>query len=87
MSNLLVTLTVDDLRALVGEAVRDALAAVQPQEPPAMLSPGEAARLLRVSERQVRNLVSQGKIKALRVGGRWRIRRADLETVGSGDAP
>ncbi len=42
------------------------------------LSLSEAARLLNQSERQVRYLIRQGKLRARKADGRWIIRREDL---------
>ncbi len=42
------------------------------------LSLSEAARLLGKSERQVRYLIREGKLKARKDGGRWIVRREDL---------
>ena len=42
------------------------------------LSISEAATVLGKSQRQVRYLISQKRLKAAKVGGRWRIESADL---------
>ena len=42
------------------------------------LSLSEAARLLGKSDRQVRYLIREGKLKARKEGGRWQVRREDL---------
>jgi excisionase family DNA binding protein len=42
------------------------------------LSLSEAARLLGKSDRQVRYLITSGKLSARKVDGRWAIRREDL---------
>ncbi len=45
---------------------------------PVDLSLSEAARLLGKSERQLRYLISNGRIKARKVGRQWSLRRSDL---------
>jgi excisionase family DNA binding protein len=44
------------------------------------LSPEEVAALFSVSLRTVYNWIKQKKIPAMKIGGVWRIRRADLES-------
>jgi len=44
-----------------------------------LLTPQDAAEVLRLSARTVREYVSRGEIEARIIGGRWRFRRADLE--------
>jgi excisionase family DNA binding protein len=39
----------------------------------------EAAEILRLSSRTVREYVTQGEIQGRIIGGRWRFRRADLD--------
>lgn len=80
-----VVLSVEELRKLLREAVRAELEA-QPEEhePSPMITPAEAGRLLRLSSRQVINLCTSGKLPAVRVGSRWRIRREDIP--GASDA-
>ena len=39
----------------------------------------EAAEILRLSTRTVREYVGRGEIEGRIIGGRWRFRRADLE--------
>jgi excisionase family DNA binding protein len=40
----------------------------------------EAAEVLRLSTRTLREYVSRGEIEGRLIGGRWRFRRADLDT-------
>lgn len=79
---MLVTMTVTELEELLERAVRRALEA-QPKapEPSPLITPKEAARLLKLSERQVQNLCADGKLPAVQVGTRWRIRRDELPDV------
>ena len=44
-----------------------------------LLTLGEAADVLRLSTRTVREYVRRGEIKGRVIGGRWRFRRADLD--------
>ena len=39
----------------------------------------EIAKMLRVSEATVRNLISSGELPAAQVGRQWRISQADLD--------
>jgi excisionase family DNA binding protein len=43
------------------------------------LTLGEAAEVLRLSKRTVREYVQRGEIKGKIIGKRWRFRRADLD--------
>ncbi len=45
------------------------------------LTVAEVAELLKLNQQTVRNWIAQGKLPALRVGRRVRIRRSDLERV------
>lgn len=78
--DMVVTLTVRQLRELMRESVREALAQqkleARPLEP--MLSPRQAAEILNVSARQVQVLCASGELQARKFGGQWRIHRADL---------
>ena len=49
-----------------------------------LLTPHEAARLLRVSQSTVYRLLARGSIPAARVGGQWRIDSADLARAFAG---
>ena len=44
-----------------------------------LLTLKEAAEMLRLSTRTVRESVQRGEIKGRLIGGRWRFRRADLD--------
>jgi excisionase family DNA binding protein len=44
-----------------------------------LLTLGEAADVLRLSKRTVREYVQRGEIEGRIIGGRWRFRRADLD--------
>lgn len=46
---------------------------------PELLTPAEVAALLRVTRRTVYQWITDGRLPALRAGGRWRIRREDIE--------
>jgi excisionase family DNA binding protein len=45
-----------------------------------LLTIREAAEVLRLNPRTVREYVHLGKIEGRIIGGRWRFRRADLDT-------
>ena len=45
-----------------------------------LLTIKEAAEMLRLSRRTVREYVRRGEIKGRIIGGRWRFRRADLDS-------
>jgi excisionase family DNA binding protein len=45
-----------------------------------LLTLGEAAEVLRLSTRTVREYVKRGEIRGKIIGNRWRFRRADLDT-------
>ena len=45
-----------------------------------LLTLNEAAEVLRLHPRTVREYVSRGEIDGRVIGGRWRFRRADLDT-------
>lgn len=42
------------------------------------LTPSQLAKILDVSAATVRNWIASGKLKAYRVGERWRVRREDV---------
>ena len=44
-----------------------------------LLTLAEAAEVLRLSTRTLREYVSRGEIEGRIIGGRWRFRRADLD--------
>ena len=46
---------------------------------PELLSVREVARLLRLHELTIRRHIRAGKLKAVKVGGRYRVRREDLD--------
>lgn len=53
------------------------------ENPNALLSPQEAALMLRVTDRTVQRYIKDGDLPAVRLpGGRlWRIKRADVEAL------
>lgn len=75
---MLVTLTAEELRELVRDAVRAELENTREAEPAAMLTTTQAAKLLQVSSRTITNLIERGELRAVRVGGAWRIPRSAL---------
>lgn len=75
---MIVTLTIEELRELVRDAVRAELAA-EPPEPAAMLSLTEAAAIARLHRRTLRKHAERGSLRASQIGRAWRVRRADLE--------
>jgi excisionase family DNA binding protein len=50
------------------------------------LTVAEVAEMLKLNQQTVRNWIDQGSLPALRVGRRVRIRRSDLERVGTAAA-
>lgn len=75
---MIVTLTAAELAQLVRDAVRAELATTRATEPAAMLTTTQAARVLQVSSRTITNLIERGELRAVRVGGAWRIPRSAL---------
>jgi excisionase family DNA binding protein len=55
------------------------MAQTQDMEPSDYLTVSEAAGVKRVSREAVRLAIERGDLPASRVGGRWLIRRADLD--------
>lgn len=51
-----------------------------------MLTPSEAASLLKISERTLWNLTKAGKIPAGRVGVQWRYSRQVLAAYAAGES-
>ena len=45
----------------------------------------QVAYLLRVSERTVMNYLKDGRIKGQKVGGKWRITKAEIERFVNGE--
>jgi excisionase family DNA binding protein len=81
---LLVTLTAEELRELVREAVRTELENTRDAEPAAMLSIAEAAALAKLHPRTIRKHVERGSLRASQIGRAWRVRRDDLEAFLAG---
>lgn len=85
-----ITLTPDELRAIVREEVARAQAAPALAPPAGYLSIRDAATTLGVSEDSIRRMIQAGKLRASRVGGgrgAWRIARADLEAALAEEPP
>lgn len=76
MTALAVTLTVDELRALVREAVREERSAPV-EEAAEVLTREQVARLLQVNAHFVPKLIKQG-MPAHRLGEQWRFRRSEV---------
>ena len=49
------------------------------------LKPKEVAALFRISERQVTRLAERGDLPAVKVGSRWRFRKAELDAWAAGE--
>lgn len=79
-----VTITVDQLREIVDDAVTQALDRQRHAGCDEWLDTDEAARLLRVHTRTVAKLAKSGALPATRVGRLWRFRRSDVEAYMSG---
>ncbi len=82
----LVTVTADELRALVHEAVALALAADRSKVPALgeSLSLTQAARRVKRRTADVAAALNAGELKGRLDGRRWRIRAADLATWADG---
>lgn len=79
---LVVTMTATELEELLERTIRRALdERPAPPEPSPLITPQEAAKLLKLSVRQVQNLCAAGELPAVQVGSRWRIRRDQLPDV------
>ena len=79
-----VTVTAEELAALVEAAVRRALAEVAATANPTAgdwLDAGESADLLGVHRRTIGKLVKAGTLRASRIGKLYRIRRGDVEAM------
>ena len=74
---LLVTLSVDELREVVRNEVRAALAS-QPALTPTVFSTKEAAQILGVSDKTVGRAIRAGELEAARVGKGYRVTRAAI---------
>jgi excisionase family DNA binding protein len=75
-----------NIRRIVREEVRAALADIAPARPPAdadasgaYLSIDEAAKIARLHHSTLREWIKDGSLKAFRAGRVYRIRRADLD--------
>ncbi len=82
---LLVTLTTDDLRALVREAVREEMRGAAPG-PELPLDTAQAAELAGVQPKAIRRWAASGRLVATRRGRSLRITREDLARAMAGDA-
>jgi excisionase family DNA binding protein len=49
-----------------------------------ILTTEQAAKYLKVSERTIRMMLTQGRLPGAKIGRAWRVRRADLDAVLSG---
>lgn len=76
---LAVTLTVEELRALVRDELRAASPSAGPvdSDPPEVLTRKQAAELLQVEQHQIPKLVAKG-LPYSRLGTQWRFRRSAI---------
>lgn len=51
------------------------------QEPPRLLTPEEVCRALSIGKSHLLNQSRLGKLGAVKIGGRWRYRRAVVESL------
>lgn len=80
----LVMITAEELRAIVREEVRAAIGARESREDADLLTPREAAEILGVSTRTLRDYSLRG-LRVVRVSSRVvRYRRADLDAFARG---
>lgn len=77
MSDLAVTLTIDQLEALVRKAVREERSAPSVEEPE-ILTREQAAKMLQVHPNVVSRYVRDLGLPARRVGGEWRLLRSEV---------
>lgn len=75
--DLVVTVTIGELRELMREVLRDELAEDESDLSPYM-STTEVAERYDVSRRTVLNWCKTGKVAAVQAGSQWRIRRDSL---------
>lgn len=82
------------LRETIRQVVREELAAVEKRRaeaapPPAdeLLTTADAAKLVKVTAPTVRDWIAEGRLPAVTVSGRYRVRRGDVMAVASGKAP
>lgn len=47
----------------------------------------EAARYIKFNPETVRRLIREGKLPAIRMSGRWRIKKSELEAWGEKNTP
>jgi excisionase family DNA binding protein len=80
----LVTITAEELRAIVREEVRAAIGAREARDESELLTPREAADILGVTTRTLRDYSARG-LRVVRVSPRVvRYRRADLDAFAHG---
>jgi len=77
MSKLLVTLTVDELEALLTKAVAKGLAQAHPEQLE-YLTLAQAAKLLGCDERTVTNYIKTRELPAVKLGHEWRFASNEL---------
>lgn len=53
-------------------------------ESPELLTPTEAANILKVTVRTIYQWITDGVLPAAKIGGRWRIRRSDIDAQWQG---
>lgn len=82
----LITVTPQDLRALIGAEVRAALSEVTPP-PPKYLTLAQAADILQMSVAGVRKWVLAGHLPAQTFGKVTRVKRTDLDALLAGQTP
>lgn len=75
-SEMLVTMTQDDLRKMIAGVVRDVLG--KSVDAPDYLTIYQVAELMQVHDRTVRNWVTRDGLPALRAGGEYRFRRESV---------
>jgi excisionase family DNA binding protein len=54
----------------------------QKQEVHDLITPEEAAPMLRLGPRRVRQLLCQGLLPGFKIGKLWRMRRSDIDNLG-----
>lgn len=77
--------TADEIRAIVREELRSALA--EAPAGPAILTVEQAAALVGVSEKTLCSWIKRGRLRASRPGRRYQIARSDLQACVAKGAP
>lgn len=82
MSNLFVaTLTVEELRNIIGEVVQKTFTENSPKPPDKYITPTETCSLLGISRPTLTSYTSQGKLKDYRIGRKVLYKQAEVDAA------